>query len=186
MIKSINNYWFLVLVINNLFCDNLINQVQIQFGGSMDRIDDRLRELGVTLPILPAPIANYVSAKRTGNLVYTAGQVSMLDGRVYNGKLGADLSLEDARSATRAAAINCLAAIKDLTGSLDRVRQIVAVHGFVNSTLDCTEQAKAMNGASDFVVEVFGEAGKHTRTAVGVASLPMNFAASVYMIVEVE
>jgi enamine deaminase RidA (YjgF/YER057c/UK114 family) len=152
----------------------------------MNHFEDRLRELGVILPTLPAPIANYVPAKRVGNLVYTAGQVSMLDGQAYKGKLGADLSLEDACSATRTAAINCLAAIKDVTGSLDRVRQVVAVHGFVNSTLDCSEQAKAMNGASDFVVEVFGEAGKHTRTAVGVASLPMNFAASVYMIVEVE
>jgi enamine deaminase RidA (YjgF/YER057c/UK114 family) len=151
----------------------------------MNHFEDRLRELGVTLPTLPAPIANYVPAKRVGNLVYTAGQVSMLDGQADKGKLGADLSLEEGRAATRAAAINCLAAIKDVTGSLDRVRQVIAVHGFVNSTLDCTEQAKAMNGASDFVVEVFGEAGKHTRTAVGVASLPMNFAASVYMIVEV-
>jgi enamine deaminase RidA (YjgF/YER057c/UK114 family) len=156
------------------------------FGGSVDRIEDRLRELGVTLPSLPAPIANYVPAKRTGNLVYTAGQVSMFDGQAYKGKLGDDLSLEDAYAATKAAAINCLAAIKSVTVSLDRVRQVVAVHGFVNSALDCTEQSKAMNGASDFVVDVFGEAGKHTRTAVGVASLPMNFAASVYMIVEVE
>jgi enamine deaminase RidA (YjgF/YER057c/UK114 family) len=81
--------------------------------------------------------------------------------------------------------INCLAAIKNVTGSLDQVKQVVAVHGLVNSTTDNEDQAGAMNGASDFVVEVFGEAGKHTRTAVGVASLPMGFAASVYMIVEV-
>lgn len=152
----------------------------------MDRIEDRLRELGVTLPSLPPPIANYVPAKKIGNLVYTAGQVSAIEGHTYLGKLGAGLSLDEARAATRAAAINCLAAIKSMTGSLDRVRQVVAVHGFVNSTLDCVDQSKAMNGASDFVVDVFGEAGKHTRTAVGVASLPMNFAASVYMIVEVE
>lgn len=152
----------------------------------MNQFEKRLRELGITLPSLPAPIANYVPATRTGNLVYTAGQIPSFNGREYKGKLGDDLSLEDAREATKACAINCLAAIKSVIGSLDQVRQVVAVHGFVNSTLDCMDQAKAMNGASDFVVDVFGQAGKHARTAVGVASMPMNFAASVYMIVEVE
>ena len=99
--------------------------------------------------------------------------------------MGDNLSLDDARAATKACIINCLAAIRSLTGSLDHIKQVIAVHGMVNSTSDCEEQAKAMNGASDFVVEVFGEVGKHTRTAVGV-SLPMGFAASVYMIVEVK
>jgi enamine deaminase RidA (YjgF/YER057c/UK114 family) len=91
--------------------------------------------------------------------------------------------LEDARTATKACVINCLAAIKNVAGSLDNLKKVVAVHGLVNSTSDCEDQAKAMNGASDFVVEIFGKAGKHTRTAVGVASLPMGFAASVYMVV---
>jgi enamine deaminase RidA (YjgF/YER057c/UK114 family) len=152
----------------------------------MDRYETRLQELGVVLADLPAPIANYVSAKRAGNLVFTAGQVSAEKGRDYKGKLGADLSLDDARRATRACVINCLASIKAVIGSLGNVRQVVAVHGLINSTLDCTDQAAAMNGASDFVVDVFGEAGKHVRTSAGVASLPMGFAASVYMIVEVE
>ena len=119
----------------------------------------RLREMGVTLPDMPAPLANYVPAKRTGNLVFTAGQVSREAGCDYKGKLGADLSLEDARRATRACVINCLASIKGAIGTLDQVRQIVAVHGLINSTLECTDQAAAMNGASDFLVEVFGEAG---------------------------
>jgi len=152
----------------------------------MNGYEMRLREMGVTLPEMPTPIANYIPAKRTGNLVFTAGQVSTEKGRAYKGKLGDDLSLEDAQRATRACAINCLAAIKAVIGTLDRVQQIVAVHGLINSTLACTDQAAAMNGASDFVVEVFGEGGKHVRTSVGVASLPMGFAASVYMIVEVE
>jgi enamine deaminase RidA (YjgF/YER057c/UK114 family) len=152
----------------------------------MERFEERLHELGIVLPSLPAPIANYVPAKRVGNLIFTAGQVPVLDGREYKGKLGENLSLDDARAATKACAINCLAVIKSVVGSLDNVRQVVAVHGLVNSTSDCEDQAKAMNGASDFVVEVFGEAGRHTRTAVGVASLPMGFAASVYMIAEVE
>lgn len=152
----------------------------------MDQFEERLRELGVLLPSLPTPIANYVPAKRVGNLIFTAGQVSLLDGHKYKGKLGDNLSLDEARAATRACAINCLTAIKSVTGSLNGIKQVVAVHGLVNSTADCEEQAYAMNGASDFVVEVFGDVGKHTRTAVGVASLPMGFAASVYMIVEVE
>jgi len=146
----------------------------------------RLQEIGVSLPEIPTPIANYIPAKRSGNLVFTAGQVSSEKGRDYKGKLGAGLPLDDARRATRAAAINCLASIRATIGTLDRVRQVVAVHGLINSTLECTDQAAAMNGASDFVVEVFGEAGKHVRTSAGVASLPMGFAASVYMIVEVE
>jgi enamine deaminase RidA (YjgF/YER057c/UK114 family) len=152
----------------------------------MNRYETRLQELGVTLPELPTPIANYIPAKRSGNLVFTAGQVSTEKGRDYKGKLGADLALADARSATRACVINCLASIKAAIGTLEKVQQVIAVHGLINSTLECTEQAAAMNGASDFLVEVFGEAGKHVRTSAGVASLPMGFAASVYMIVEVE
>ncbi|TFG50460.1 MAG: RidA family protein [Candidatus Brocadiia bacterium] len=152
----------------------------------MKKFEERLRELGIVLPSLPAPIANYVPAKRVGNLIFTAGQVSVANGREYKGKLGDNLSLDDARAATKACIINCLSAIKSVAGALDNIKQVVAVHGLVNSTSDCEDQAKAMNGASDFVVDVFGEVGKHTRTAVGVASLPMGFAASVYMIVEVE
>jgi enamine deaminase RidA (YjgF/YER057c/UK114 family) len=152
----------------------------------MSRYENRLQELGVSIPDLPKPIANYVPAKRSGHLVFTAGQVSTEEGREYKGKLGADLSLDDAQRATRACVINCLASIRAVIGTLDKVRQVIAVHGLVNSTLECTDQAAAMNGASDFVVEVFGEAGRHVRTSAGVASLPMRFAASVYMIVEVE
>lgn len=152
----------------------------------MGQVEAKLRELGVRLPELPPPLANYVPAKQTGNLVHTAGQVSSAEGREFKGKLGAELDVEEGRAATRACAINCLAAIRSVVGSLDRVKQVVAVHGLVNSTPEFTGQAAAMNGASDFIVEVLGEAGKHTRTAVGVAGLPMGFSASVYMIVEVE
>ena len=152
----------------------------------MGRIEERLGEMGVTLPHLPAPLANYVPAKRAGNLVFTAGQVSAAEGRAYKGKLGATLGIEDGRAATRACVINCLAALRSVIGSLDHLKQIVAVHGLVNSTQDFDGQALVMNGASDFLVEVFGEAGRHIRTAVGVASLPMGFVASVYIIAEVE
>ena len=129
--------------------------------------ESRLQDLGVLLPELPKPIANYVPAKRAGNLIFTAGQVSSAEGREYKGKLGADLALDEARRATRACVINCLASIKAVIGTLDKVRQVVAVHGLINSTLECADQAAAMNGASDFVVEVFGEAGRHVRTSAG-------------------
>ena len=152
----------------------------------MNCYEARLREIGVTLPTLPKPLANYVPAKRSGNLVFTAGQVSSANGVEYIGKLGDSFAVADAQAATRASVINCLAAIKAQIGSLDRIKQVIAVHGLVNSTLECVDQAAAMNGASDFVVEIFGDAGRHVRTAAGVASFPMGFAASVYMIVEVE
>jgi enamine deaminase RidA (YjgF/YER057c/UK114 family) len=152
----------------------------------MSPIEARLLKLNISLPELPAPLANYVPAKRVGNLVFTAGQVSKLGPQEFKGKLGGEVNLEVGRAATRAAAINCLAAIKSVVGSLDHVKQVAAVHGLINSAPDCTDQAAAMNGASDLVVEVFGEAGKHVRTAAGVASLPLGFLASVYMIVEVE
>lgn len=109
-----------------------------------------------------------------------------LEGREYKGKLGATVSIEEGRAATRACVINCLAATKSVIGSLDHIKHIVSVHGLVNSAPDFEGQATVMNGASDFLVEVFGEAGKHSRTAAGVAGLPMGFAASVYIIAEVE
>lgn len=150
----------------------------------MSKIETRLNELGIKLPEIPKPIANYIPAKRTGNLIYTAGQVPVYDGVSYKGKLGFDITLEESKTATKLCVVNCLAAIRTIC-SLDKIKSIVAVHGLVNSTPDNTEQASAMNGASDFVVEVFGEIGKHTRTSIGVG-VPQNFAASVYMIVEIE
>jgi enamine deaminase RidA (YjgF/YER057c/UK114 family) len=146
----------------------------------MPSFDERLVELGITLPDVPVPHANYVPAKRVGNIVYTAGQPS----HGYTGKLGGEITEDIGRAATRVCAMNCISAVRAIAGSLDRVKQIIAIHGLVNSTPDFTGQAAVMNGASDFAVEVFGDAGKHVRTAVGVASLPMNFTASVYMIVE--
>ncbi|MEO9894398.1 RidA family protein [Aurantibacter sp.] len=149
----------------------------------MSKIEARLLELGIELPEVPKPVANYVPAKRTGNLIYVAGQIPVENGVIVKGRLGKDLPLEESKHATKLCAIGCLAAIKTIC-SLDKVTSIVAMHGLVNSTQENTEQADAMNGASNFVVEVFGEAGKHTRTAVGV-SVPHNIAASVYMIAEV-
>lgn len=150
----------------------------------MSKIESKLIELGIELPEVPIPVANYIPAKRTGNLIYIAGQIPVENGVIQKGKLGKDITLEESKNATKLCAIGCLAAITTIC-PLDKVTSIVAIHGLVNSTSENTEQADAMNGASDFIVEVFGEIGKHTRTAVGV-SVPHNIAASVYMIIETD
>jgi len=152
----------------------------------MGRIDDRLRELGITVPAAPAPLANYVPARRVGNLVYTAGQVSRGAERSYTGKVAADLTLEDGQAAARLCALNCLSALLTVIDSLDRVKGLVRVGGFVNAAAGFQQVPQVVNGASDLFVQVFGDAGRHARTAVGVAELPSNFAVEVELIAEVE
>lgn len=152
----------------------------------MGRIDQRLVDLGITLPEGRRPLANYVPAVRTGNLVYTAGQVSISDGQEIKGRLGSELDVEAGRAAARACAINALVALLTVVDSLDRVQRIVRVGVFVNSTPDFDQQPAVANGASDLLVEVFGDAGKHARTAVGVNVLPANFAVEVEVTAEVE
>jgi enamine deaminase RidA (YjgF/YER057c/UK114 family) len=151
----------------------------------MGRIDDRLKELGITLPPPRAPLANYVPARRVGNLIYTAGQISGTAEREFKGKLGQDLSIEQGREAARMCALNCLAALLTLVDSLDSVKQLVRVGAFVNSAAGFDQQASVANGASDTFVEVLGDAGRHARTAVGVNELPAGFAVEVELIVEV-
>jgi enamine deaminase RidA (YjgF/YER057c/UK114 family) len=151
----------------------------------MGRIDDRLKELGLTLPAPRAPMANYVPARRVGNLIYTAGQVSgTADGEI-KGKLGQELSVEQGRQAARVCALNCLAALLTVADSLDSVKQLVRVGAFVNSAAGFNQQPAVANGASDLFVEVFGDAGRHARTAVGVNELPAGFAVEVELVVEV-
>ena len=152
----------------------------------MGRIDDRLAELGVRLPASRAPLANYVPARRVGSLIYTAGQVSGTADREFKGKLGAELDVEQGREAARTSALNCLAALLTVIDSLDRVRQVVRVGVFVNSAAGFNQQPLVANGASDLFVDVFGEAGRHARTAVGVNELPAGFAVEVELVVEVE
>jgi enamine deaminase RidA (YjgF/YER057c/UK114 family) len=149
--------------------------------------DARLAELGITLPQAVAPAANYVPARRSGNLVYIAGQVPTADGRdQVVGKLGRDVSLEDGQKAARLCAINILAQLRQaLGGSLDSVVGCVRLGGFVNATPEFGEQPKVINGASDLMVAVFGDAGRHARAAVGCASLPRNVAVEVDAIFEV-
>ncbi len=152
----------------------------------MGRIDDRLRELGITLPAVHPPLANYVPAVRVGNLVYTAGQISGTAEREVKGKLGADLSVEQGQDAARLCALNGLAALLTAVDSLDRVKRIVRLGGFVNSAAGFNQQPAVANGASDLMVAVFGDAGKHARTAVGVNELPSGYAVEVEIIAEVE
>ena len=130
----------------------------------------RLDELRIQLPPVASPLGSYIAAKRVGKLIFTSGQLPMKEGRlVATGKVPADVSLEEARSAARQAVLNALAAAADAAGSLDSVAQIVRLHVFVNSSAGFTDQAQVANGASDLLAEIFGEAGKHTRCAIGAA-----------------
>ena len=146
---------------------------------------ERLAELGIELPAPAAPLASYVPAVRTGNLVYTSGQVPLVDGAVAaTGKVGAEVSVAAAAGHARICALNALAAIDALVG-IDAVRRVVKVVGFVASAPGFTDQPAVVNGASDLLGEVFGYAGQHARSAVGVAELPRNVPVEVELIVEV-
>jgi enamine deaminase RidA (YjgF/YER057c/UK114 family) len=148
--------------------------------------EERLRQLGVDLPAPAAPVAAYVPCVRTGNLVYVSGQVPTAGGQpTHLGRLGEGVSLEDGRAAARTCAVNLLAALKAELGELAQVRRVVKVTGFVASTPDFTDHPKVVNAASELFGEVFGEAGRHARAAVGVAALPLGVPVEVDAIVEV-
>ncbi len=148
--------------------------------------EKRLSDLGIELKIPETPVANYVHAVRSGNLIFLAGKGPKMDnGKNVIGKLGAELSVEQGYEAARWAAINQLSVLKSELGNLNKVSRIVKVKGMVNAVHDFTDQSKVINGYSDLMVEVFGEKGKHARAAVGMASLPGNMAVEVEMIVEV-
>ncbi|SDY84767.1 MULTISPECIES: RidA family protein [Rhodonellum] len=149
--------------------------------------EKRIEELGITLPIPAVPVANYVNAVRVGNLIFLSGKgPSKPDGTSITGKVGTDLSIEEGREAARLVGINQLAVLKAELGDLNKVKRIVKVLGMVNCLSDFTEQPKVMNGFSDLMVDVFGEKGKHARSAVGMNALPSNIAVEVELIVEVE
>lgn len=145
----------------------------------------RLEELGVELPSVAVPLASYIPATRVGNQVWTSGQLPVVGGELAAaGKVGAEVSLEKAQELARVAVLNALAAIDGLVG-LDRVTRVVKVVGFVASDPSFTEQAAVINGASDFLGEVFGDAGIHARSAVGVAVLPKDSPVEIEVIVEI-
>lgn len=150
------------------------------------RIESRLAELGIILPQATAPVANYVPWVRTGAQVFVSGQVSNGPDGFIKGKLGADMSIEQGAAAARACALSLIAQLKAACdGDLDRLVRVVKLVGFVNSTADFTDQPKVVNGASDLMVEVFGDAGRHARSAVSAASLPLGVAVEVEAIFEV-
>lgn len=145
----------------------------------------KIRELGLELPAAPKPVGAYVPAVRSGNLIFTAGQLPLREGKLLAaGKVPSDVPLEAAQAAAATAVLNALAAIKGLAGSLDAIRQVVRVNVFVNSAAGFTDQAKVANGASDLLVKIFGEAGKHTRCAIGAAELPLNAPVEIDLVVE--
>ena len=152
-----------------------------------DSIESRLKDLGIVLPQAAAPAANYVPFMRTGNLILTAGQLPFKDGKlVATGLLGRDLDTTVGKEAAKLCAVNVLAQAKAALGDLERIRRLVKITVFVASTPDFTEQHLVANGASDFLVAVFGERGKHARSAVGTAALPLNAPVEVEAIIEVE
>jgi enamine deaminase RidA (YjgF/YER057c/UK114 family) len=151
------------------------------------KIEAKLKELGIELPPAVTPVANYVPAVRTGNLVFLSGHGPIKeDGSLITGKVGVDLTVEQGYQAARRIAIGLLGSLKAAIGDLDKVRQVVKLLGLVNCGPDFTDQPKVINGASDFLVEVFGEKGKHARSAVGTNALPINIAVEIEMIVAVE
>lgn len=154
----------------------------------MSSPEQRLAELGITLPTPAAPVANYVGTVRTGNLLVVSGQLCFTgDGKLKaTGKLGSTVSIEDGKAAARLSAINILAQIRAMVGSLDKVVRVVRLGGFIACTPDFTQHPAVMNGASDLIVEVLGDRGRHARTTIGVPSLPLDSAVEVEALIEVE
>ena len=153
----------------------------------MPKYEKILNDLGLNLPDAPKPVAAYIPAKQTGNLVFTAGQLPMVNGELISkGLLGQDVDIDEANKAARICTLNALAAIKGVIGDLDRIKQIVRVVGYVASVPTFVQQPAVVNGASELLLEIFGENGKHARSAVGMAVLPLNASVEIELTVEVE
>ena len=148
-------------------------------------IEDKLKELGIEIPTPPSPAGSYIPVVTTRNLAFVSGQIPMKEGKVvFEGKVPEKQSVDSAREAAKICIINGLAQLKTNLGSLDKITRFVRISGFVNSEPDFTEQPKVINAASDLLVEVFGDMAKHSRIAVGVASLPLNSTVEIDMVVE--
>ncbi|HYU18988.1 MAG TPA: RidA family protein [Chloroflexota bacterium] len=153
----------------------------------MGQVEEKLKTMGLELPTPPPPMANYVRTVRTGDLVFVAGHGPSRDGKlIYQGKLGADLDVEQGYQAARLVMLNCLSSLKQEIGDLDRVTRIVKLLGMVNSAPDFGHQPEVINGASDLLTELYGERGRHARSAVGMGSLPRGIAVEIEMVVEVQ
>jgi enamine deaminase RidA (YjgF/YER057c/UK114 family) len=175
--------WVMVITFS---CNSPKEQKQ-QIGGIDWDAEQKLLDLGINLPEASSPVANYVNAVRSGNLLFLSGKGPGLpDGTYITGKVGQDLTIEQGREAARMVAINQLAVLKAELGNLNKVKRIVKVLGMVNCNADFTQQPLVINGFSDLMVDVFGEKGKHARSAVGMNALPMNIAVEVELVVEIE
>jgi len=149
-------------------------------------IDEKIKSLGINLPIPPSPAGSYIPVVKSGNLLYVSGQIPMEDGKVaFTGKVS-DTNIETAQKSARICAINILAQLKKELGDLEKISKIVRISGFVNSVPEFTQQPKVINAASDLFYEIFGECGKHSRIAVGVSSLPLNSMTEIDAIVEIK
>jgi enamine deaminase RidA (YjgF/YER057c/UK114 family) len=146
-------------------------------------IDARLIELGIIIPEAAKPVASYVPGIKDGHLIYVSAQLPFADGKlIYTGRLGADLSIEEGQAAAHVAAINCIAVLKSIISEWSNFKNIVKITGFVQSAPDFFQQAQVINGASDLLLKIFGDNGKHARAAVGVSCLPFNSACAIEMI----
>ncbi|ALP62423.1 MULTISPECIES: RidA family protein [Paraburkholderia] len=153
---------------------------------AQSNVYDKLKELGIELPVAGAPAAAYVMSAQSGNTVYLSGHIAKKDGKVWAGKLGDNVSTEEGKTAARSVAIDLLATLHAHVGDLNRVTRIVKVMSLVNSTLDFTEQHIVTNGASELIADVFGERGKHARSAFGVAQIPLGACVEIELIAEVQ
>ena len=152
----------------------------------MALIEARLKQLRIELPAPRSPIADFVPCTRVGNTIYVSGQVTAWNGDyLYIGKVGREVSLDEAKDAARVCALNIISQLKNYLGDLDKVQQVAMVQGFVNAVPEFADHPKVINGASEVLLEVFGEAGRHARFAIGVGSLPFNVAVEIAAIVEV-
>jgi enamine deaminase RidA (YjgF/YER057c/UK114 family) len=150
-----------------------------------DHTLEKLNDLGLSLPAVPAPVAAYVNCVRSGNLLFLSGGLPIDGERKIIGKVPTEVSIEEAKEGARMIILNRLAVIREELGSLDRVKQVVALNGFVNSEPDFHGHPQVINGASELLVEAFGDRGKHSRTALGAAALPLNVAVEINLIVEI-
>ncbi len=151
-------------------------------------IEERIKEIiGYELPSAPKPVAAYVPAQISGNLIFTSGQLPMKEGKlIAEGKVGAEVEEDKAIECARTCALNCLSAMKSVIGNLDKIEQVVKVVAFINSAPEYSSQPKVANGASEFLIQVFGERGKHARSAVGVSALPLNAPVEIEMIFRIK
>jgi enamine deaminase RidA (YjgF/YER057c/UK114 family) len=152
----------------------------------VSKVEEKILELGLELPKISTPIASYIPAKKVGNLVFTSGQLPMVNGELtITGFLGKEVSIEDANRAAQVCTLNALAAVKGVIGDLDQIKSIIRVVGYVASTPEFTKQPAVVNGASDLLLQIFGDEGKHARSAIGVSALPLNAPVEIELTVEI-